>query len=50
MCPPMYVNLLSEGSMYVSTICLVMFGFIVLNFQTSAQQIAQIRKFILDGS
>lgn len=40
-------KLIPEGTMYVSTICLVMFGFIVLNFQTSVQHISQISKFIL---
>lgn len=43
-------ELISEGMMYLSNICLVMFGFIVLSFQTFLQQISQISKFSLDVS
>lgn len=42
-------ELISEGIVYLSSPCLVMFGFIVFSFQTFLQQ-EEISKFSLDVS
>lgn len=43
-------KVISEGITYMSSVFMVVFGFIVLSFQTFLQQISQLRKFSLDVS
>lgn len=43
-------KLVSEGVLYLSSSCLVMFGFIASSFQTFLQNFFQVSKFSLDIS